>query len=128
MMFGRQNVSGAEKEEQKLDVLCETVRIYVGEKNYEECMQIIPLYMERYPDSPVPHNLWGIVKESMGYHAEAMKHFRAAWALDSTYKPASKNMDLFAVYDNQRGREPFYQEKDTISSQKHGLKQILIPF
>lgn len=44
--------------------------------------------MGEYPHSPEPHNLMGIVLEKENEHVEAMKHFRAAWALDPTYLPA----------------------------------------
>lgn len=48
--------------------LCMKVKKYIEEKDWDSCMELIPRYMERYPNSAVPHNLLGIVLESQGHH------------------------------------------------------------
>ena len=73
---------------------------YVEEKDWDSCMELISRYMERYPNSAVPHNLLGIVLESQGHHPDAMRHFRAAWSLDPTFMPASQNIDAYSLYDS----------------------------
>ena len=80
--------------------LCMKVKKYVEEKDWDSCMELIPRYMERYPNSAVPHNLLGIVLESQGHHPDAMRHFRAAWSLDPTFMPASQNIDAYSLYDS----------------------------
>jgi len=49
----------------------------------------------KYPHAPEPHNLLGLLLEAQGEHIAAMKHFRAAWALDPTYLPTRQNLDYF---------------------------------
>ena len=70
--------------------------------------------MSEAPHAPEPHNLMGIILENENDHIGAMKHFRAAWALDPTYLPARFNMEQYAgfsavgrmdAYDESRPRE-----------------------
>ena len=86
--------------------LCMKVKKYVEEKDWDSCMELIPRYMERYPNSAVPHNLLGIVLESQGHHPDAMRHFRAAWSLDPTFMPASQNIDAYSLYDSEKDVKP----------------------
>ena len=53
----------------------------------------------------------GIVLEKENEHVEAMKHFRAAWALDPTYLPARVNMEQYAGFSTV-GRIDAYDESD----------------
>lgn len=82
----------------ELDELCLTVRALVEEKDYESCTETICEAMEHFPHAPEPHNLLGIVLEKLGDHPSAMRHFRAAWALDPTYKPASHNLNTYGTF------------------------------
>ncbi|MEL7566347.1 MAG: hypothetical protein AAGU27_15895 [Dehalobacterium sp.] len=45
------------------------------------------------PDAPQPHNLLGIWFELNNNEDKARKHYRAAYALDPTFKPACKNLE-----------------------------------
>ena len=87
------------EEQQKLAELCDLVRNYFQQNEYQQCRALIFDAMAKYPHSPEPHNLIGIVLENEGDHRAAMKHFRAAWALDPTYIPARHNLDRFASFD-----------------------------
>jgi len=51
-------------------------------------------------DLPEYHNLLGIIAEHHMDHCLACKHYRAAYALDPTYKPALNNLNRIA---NQSG-------------------------
>lgn len=82
----------------ELDRLCASVRAFVIEGAYDDCRAAICQAMAHYPDAPQPHNLMGIVLEKTGDHAAAMKHFRAAWALDPSYRPANHNMSIYATF------------------------------
>lgn len=82
----------------ELEELCASVRAYVRKEAYEACMEPICLAMAHYPDAPQPHNLMGIVLEKQGDHAAAMRHFRAAWALDPKYRPANHNMYIYGTF------------------------------
>ena len=103
--------------------LCMKVKKYVEEKDWDSCMELIPRYMERYPNSAVPHNLRGIVLESQGHHPDAMRHFRAAWSLDSTFVPANRNMDAYSMYDRKGEVEPAYTMEDCMPKTEPGIIQ-----
>lgn len=54
------------------------------------------------PDAPQPHNLLGIWYESNADGDLARRHYRAAYALDPTYKPACKNLErICTLFDNR---------------------------
>ena len=62
-----------EKEQNReLEQFCRQIREYVQSGRIRECEQLIPQYMQKYPDSAVPHNLLGIVLEMKGKHVEAI--------------------------------------------------------
>ena len=81
-----------------LHKLCQDVRVLAAEGSYEACEELIRRAMEEYPHAPQPHNLMGVVLERTGNHICAMKHFRAAWALDPTYSPASQNLSNYGTF------------------------------
>lgn len=70
---------------------------------YEEAHRLIADAMRDYPDSGVPHNLMGILAECQWDHVGAMKHFRAAWALEPTFLPARWNMDRYGSTERTNG-------------------------
>ncbi|MDD7363452.1 MAG: NAD-binding protein [Peptoniphilus sp.] len=76
----------------RMRALCFNVRELVHRDHYDDGMALIRDAMKEDPNSPEPHNLLGIILEKSGDHAGAMKHFRAAYALDPSYKPASHNL------------------------------------
>lgn len=82
----------------ELEQLCASVRAFVTEGAYEACIEPICKAMERHPHAPQPHNLLGIILEKLGDHLTAMKHFRAAWALDPTYEPANHNLSTYGTF------------------------------
>lgn len=86
------------KNSSELDQLCTSVRAFVIDGAYETCIERICQAMQRYPHAPQPHNLLGIILEKMGDHLTAMKHFRAAWALDPTYLPANHNLNTYGTF------------------------------
>lgn len=82
----------------ELQELCNFVREKVSEGNYASSVEDISIAMQHYPHAPEPHNLMGIVLEKNGDHVSAMKHFRAAWALDPTYLPARYNLETYGTF------------------------------
>jgi hypothetical protein len=81
-----------------LNNLCNTIRELVREDKFGECEEIISDAMGRFPHSPEPHNLIGILLETEGDHLAALKHFRAASALDPTYLPAKHNLERYGRF------------------------------
>lgn len=83
---------------ENLSTLCVTVRELISIQDYEKCESLIRSAMGKYPHAPQPHNLIGILLEKKGDHLTAMKHFRAAWALDPTYIPTRQNLDCYGTF------------------------------
>ena len=82
----------------ELKELCSTVRTNVNKGEYDQCIDLICNAMCIYPSAPQPHNLLGIILEKSGDHLTAMKHFRAAWALDPSYRPAAQNLSTYGTF------------------------------
>ncbi|MGN0312979.1 MAG: hypothetical protein ACI4CC_09395 [Lachnospiraceae bacterium] len=80
-----------------------TCKNLIEQHQYETCQRKICRAMMEEPHSAIPQNLMGILMEKEGKRVLAMKHFRAAYALDPTYVPARYNMEQYA--------EPFSQGK-----------------
>lgn len=95
----------------QLQELCTDVRKYASARDYQKCVAMICKAMGEFPNAPQPHNLLGIVLEKEGDHAGAMKHFRAAYALDPTYLPASQNLHYYSTLFYPRGALA-YDESD----------------
>ncbi|MDD4643360.1 MAG: hypothetical protein PHG99_07685 [Erysipelotrichaceae bacterium] len=72
---------------------------YYLEKTQEYKAMIYEI-MGKFPHPPQPHNLLGLLFEKEGNHIMAMKHFRAAYALDPTYLPVRHNLDKFGNFYN----------------------------
>ncbi|MEF9839868.1 MAG: hypothetical protein RR791_02820 [Lachnospiraceae bacterium] len=81
-----------------MEQVCGLARHEICNHNYEQIEGIIAFKMGEYPDSAIPHNLMGILLQKQNHHVAAMKHFRAAYALDPTYIPARYNMDLYTNF------------------------------
>lgn len=82
----------------QLQILCNLVKALAAKMDYDSCIQEIRIAMEQYPHAPQPHNLMGIILEKQGEHSMAMKHFRAAWALDPTYLPTRHNLHTYGTF------------------------------
>ncbi|NCB32343.1 MAG: hypothetical protein EOM64_00430 [Erysipelotrichia bacterium] len=87
---------------EQLNIVILQARHMMDRKEYRQCEQLLKKSMAECPDDAVPHNLMGLLYEKQNNHIGAMKHFRAAWALDPTYRPALMNLDNFGtVHANQ---------------------------
>lgn len=78
--------------------LIDEVRNDINAFRWKAAEQAISKAMMESPHAAQPHNLMGIMMEKKNDHIGAMKHFRAAWALDPTYLPARENMDRTATF------------------------------
>ena len=116
----------------QLQELCAAVRKYSTARDYQKCVAMICKAMGEFPNAPEPHNLFGIVLEKEGDHAGAMKHFRAAYALDPNYIPARQNLETYGTFyaggkcafdeSDCPKREPFHD------ATPHDEKEIRITF
>lgn len=116
------NNNNMENKKSELSVLTSTVRELIGQKKYQECWQLIKEAMKEHPHAPEPHNLVGILLEHEGDHLTAMKHFRAAWALDPTYIPVRYNLEHFGTFFTT-GKE-VYDEFDCPNEKEKDLYKL----
>lgn len=79
----------------------QSCKALIARREYTKCEKQIRKAMEEEPHSPIPHNLMGILMEKLSNHALAMKHFRAAAALDPTYIPARFNMEQYGTQNHE---------------------------
>lgn len=74
--------------------------------------------------APEPHNLMGILCEITGDDDRARKHYRAAYALDPTYKPACRNLERLVMFEWGSQRRDydfgFVLPEDTLPKTKPG--------
>ena len=83
---------------EELAQLCVQARRLIGHREYEACREALCEAMARFPDAPHPHNLMGILLEQERNHPLAMRHFRAAIALDPSYLPAGDNLQYYGTF------------------------------
>ncbi|MCI6375601.1 MAG: hypothetical protein MR821_09945 [Clostridiales bacterium] len=98
-------------EQQWMQPLTAHIRALVQQRHFSEAENEAAKAMASAPHAAQPHNLMGIVSESRGNHVQAMKHFRAAWALDPTFLPARVNMERYGSFSGQMPR-PVYDETE----------------
>jgi hypothetical protein len=67
-------------------------------RDFSSSRQIISGAMAMNMDAPEPHNLLGILYELQGDDSAARQHYRAAYALDPTYKPSCRNLERLVLY------------------------------
>lgn len=97
-------------EEKALRALSMIICAMVEDENYIEGEEKVRKAMCLYPHSPIPHNLMGILMAKQKNHLLALKHFRAAYALDPTYLPARNNLDQYTdstTINNLYHADPF---------------------
>lgn len=98
-------------EEKELKTLCFDVKQCCSQHEFIEGKKMAALAMEKYPDAAQPHNLYGAILEMTGQHVAAMKHFRAALALDPTYEPANYNLEQYGTLTLE-GKHCVFDEED----------------
>ena len=86
------------EEKKNMTLVFNKVRVLVNNDEYEESKNLLKSMIGEYPHAPEPHNLFGLILEKEGDHLLAMKHFRAAWALDPAYLPARYNLENFGTF------------------------------
>lgn len=92
------------------NALAEKCRQLISQRKYGQCQKEIEAAMAENPHDAVPHNLMGILMEKETDHILAMRHFRAAYALDPSYVPARYNMEQYGqMYPTGK---PAFTEED----------------
>lgn len=114
------------KETDNTMVLCMLVKERITNGDFADAQKDIVNAMAENPHSAIPHNLMGILMEHENNHQLAMKHFRAAWALDPAFRPSRFNMEKYgACFGNERFKPDAYEESDcTEESKKKELYKV----
>lgn len=102
-------------EQNAMQPLTAHIRVLVAQRHFSEAEDEAAQAMAAAPHDAQPHNLMGIIAESRNDHVQAMKHFRAAWALNPTYRPARINMERYGSFSGQMPR-PVYDETECAPS------------
>ena len=79
-------------EEQQLDKLIKDAIINIKSSEFDQAKMRLCDAMLANDHTPEIHNLLGIIWELKGFPLIAMRHYRCAYVLDGTYKPAIINM------------------------------------
>ena len=98
--------------DEELDDLIAKAKEMISCQEFEACEALLATAMFQNPHSAVPHNLMGLLLEKKRKHEDAMKHFRAANALDPAYAPARWNLEGFAEYCRTRAAAYFVKDCD----------------
>ena len=108
----------------ELLTLCHKVRKLLKQKKYHKVKHLINKALFKYPHAPEPHNLFGLILEAQGDHLSAMKHFRAAYALDPAYIPSKYNLEYFGSF--YTSGECAYEESDCLNKIKDDIHKNII--
>ena len=88
--------------DEELNDLIAKAKEMIEHREIQPCEALLATAMFQNPHSAVPHNLMGLLLEKKRKHEDAMKHFRAANALDPAYAPARWNLEGFAEFYKTR--------------------------
>jgi Flp pilus assembly protein TadD len=69
-------------------------------RNFKQAHADITEAMGLDMEAPEPHNLLGLLYEMTGDFQSARKHYRAAYALDPTYKPSCRNLERITGFES----------------------------
>ena len=97
--------------QKQMKELTARVRRIVQENHMREAEAAAAKAMADAPHEAQSHNLMGIIMEQENDPIQAMKHFRAAWALDPSFIPARINMERYGSCSFAMPR-PAYDEAD----------------
>ena len=98
-------------DEELLDLIT-NAKSLINQRNFDACEALLSTAMFQNPHSAVPHNLMGLLLEKKRKHEDAMKHFRAANALNPEYAPARWNLEGFAEFYKTRTDAYFVSDCD----------------
>ncbi|MEA4912047.1 MAG: hypothetical protein VB092_05455 [Oscillospiraceae bacterium] len=76
----------------------ERARDLMEKRDFAACEALLSTLMFQHPHDAVPHNLMGLLLERRGSHLAAMRHFRAACALEPGYAPAAWNLECYGEF------------------------------
>lgn len=90
---GKRMKDNEEEKNYDLQEYCQQIRKFLNLNMFHECEILIKEAMIRYPHSAKPHNWMGVILKEKRDLMGAMKHFRAACALEPEYLPSRYNLE-----------------------------------
>jgi DNA-binding response OmpR family regulator len=95
--------------------LFELTKRYITDRDFKTARVIAGKAVASDPGKPDAYNLLGILFEIEGDWLEAQKFYRAALAIDATYKPAQANLERTSSF-RKLGKVDFGQDEDNRTS------------
>ena len=84
--------------ENEFEILISQCKKSILESDYETAEKHINEAFSLNNNSPKVHNLLGIIAEIKWDRELAIQHYRASLALDSSYRPAIRNLEKITTY------------------------------
>ncbi|MFW5788074.1 MAG: response regulator, partial [Halanaerobiales bacterium] len=112
-VFERFSLEKQQKEAEGFEEYLSLAKAEINKRNFERAVELLKNATSLDNKKPEPFNLLGVIYEMKNNQPEAMKMYRAALALDPTYKPADDNL--------QRASEASTGEKN---SDKYNLGDV----
>ncbi len=82
-----------------------TVKGLIEQKAFPGALKyLLPLF-SHFPSSPIPHYLYGLLREAQGDFDEAFRHFSASMALDKGYEPSIKKHEEYRPKHLKEGKD-----------------------
>lgn len=89
----RKGIESGEKELESYDDYLSSAKFYLNKRNFGKAKEMLKKATGLDPEKPEAFNLMGAIFELKGDVSEALKKYRAALALEPSYKPAKTNLE-----------------------------------
>jgi len=83
----------------------ELAKKYINSQQFNNAFNYVKKALSLEPANPEAFNILGLFYEIKGDILSAQKNYRAALALDPTYRPARKNLDRLTTFDEHHHSE-----------------------
>ncbi len=100
-VFERYQLENNGKEANSFEDILNLAKGEINKKNFIEAIELLKKATSTDSEKPEPFNLMGIIYELKNQQAKAMKMYRAALALDPSYRPATDNLQRASEMTNQ---------------------------
>jgi tetratricopeptide (TPR) repeat protein len=109
LVLKREGITDAGAED--YPTLFELTKRSIADRDFREARALAGRTIASDPGKPDAYNLLGALLEIEGNWLEAQKFYRAALAIDPTFKPAQANLERTSSF-RKLGKVDFGQEKD----------------
>lgn len=92
-VFKRYEMESSEKEVETFEDYITMAKNAINKRDFSKAKEMLKKATSEDSEKPEPFNLLGVIYEMQHKQAEAMKMYRAALALDPSYKPANENIE-----------------------------------